>query len=338
VRVLVIGSDHTERIERGVERAFQRAGHRTLLIDDRRLKRNIGLALTQKWVLWSTRRFNPDFIFFSKGLGLTMGTVAKLVRGRPTCLWYQDPQWYRDAKLPEVAHTIEVGRHVDTFFVTGFEGEWRKLGLNAKLLPSAADLGIVPTASDPAFAADVSFIGTGPGMQHAGAGFAPERAEFLAAIAAALGPKVRVRVWGEGWQDWSDRIEWGGRPVFGPEMSRVCSSSAIILGINPSRAEGATFYTSDRLWMMVLGGGFYLGRRTAGLDQLLIDGEHCAWYDDLDQCVERIRYYVDNAAEREKIRAAGEHLVRTRHTFDNRIPYLISGREWSLAADRAGDS
>jgi spore maturation protein CgeB len=86
---------------------------------------------------------------------------------------------------------------------------------------------------------------------------------------------------------------------------------------------------------MVLGGGFYLGRRTAGLDQLLIDGEHCAWYDDLDQCVERIRYYVDNAAEREKIRAAGEHLVRTRHTFDNRIPYLISGREWSLAADRS---
>jgi hypothetical protein len=336
MRVLLIGSHHTERIERGVERAFRRAGHRTLLIDDRRLKRNIGLALTQKWILLAARRFAPDFIFFSKCLGLTLDTVAKLVPGRPNCLWYQDPQWYGDAARPEIAHTIAVGRHVDTFFVTGFEAEWRKLGLNAKLLPSAADIGIVPAAANPAFAADVSFIGTGPGMQHAGAGFAPERAEFLAAVAHAVGSGVRVRVWGEGWEEWRDRIEWGGRPVFGRDMSRVCSSSAIVLGINPSRAEGATFYTSDRLWMMVLGGGFYLGRRTAGLDQLLIDGEHCAWYDDLDECATRIRYYLDRPMEREKVRAAGECLVRAQHTFDNRIRYLVSGREWSRSTVAEG--
>jgi len=337
VRVLLLGSHRTERIERGVERAFRRAGHRALLVDDRRLKRNIGLNLTQRWVLAVARRFDPGFIFFSKGLGLTLETVEALVRGRPTCLWYQDPQWYRDAALPQVEHTIAVGRHVGTFFVTGFEGEWRQFGLNAKLLPSAADAGIRPVAPERAYAADVSFIGTGPGMQHGGGGFAPERAEFLAAVARALKPGVRVRVWGEGWSEWRDRIEWGGRPVFGRDLSRVCSSSAIMLGINPARAEGATYYTSDRLWMMVLGGGFYLGRRSAGLDQLLVDGEHCAWYDDVDECVERIRYYLAHPDERERVRAAGERLVRAQHTFDSRIRYLLSGEEWVAPAMPASE-
>lgn len=336
MRILLLGSHRTERIERGVERAFRRAGHRTLLVDDRRLRRNIGLGLTQRWVLAAAGSFKPDFIFFSKGLGLTLETVETLVRDRPTCLWYQDPQWYRDAALPEVAHTIDVGRHVGTFFVTGFEGEWRALGLNAKLLPSAADGGIRPVPRESAYAGDVSFIGTGPGMQHAGAGFAPERAEFLASVARAAGPGVHVRVWGEGWSEWRDKIDWGGRPVFGRDLSRVCSSSAIMLGINPARAAGATLYTSDRIWMMMLGGGFYLGRRTAGLDQLLIDGKHCAWYDDLDECVGHIQYYLANPEERERVRAAGENLVRTEHTFDSRVPYLLSGQEWAPATPASG--
>ncbi len=328
MRVLVLGSHRTERIERGVERAFRRAGHTTLLIDDRRLRRNIGLALTQKWVLAATRRFRPDFIFFSKALGLTLETVAALVRDRPTVLWYQDPQWYRDEHLPDISHTISVGRHVGTFFVTGFERQWGAMGLNAKLLPSAADRDIKPVPPDSRFGADVAFIGTGPGIRHGGTGFAPERAEFLVTLADAVGSTVRIRVWGGGWQGYQGRLEWGGRPVFGRDLSRVCSSSGVVLGINPARAEGATYYTSDRIWMMILGGGFYLGRRSPGLDQLLEDGQHCAWYDNPQECAARARYYLAHDAERERIRASGEARVRDCHTFDQRVGYLLSGEEW----------
>lgn len=328
MRVLVLGSHRTERIERGVERAFRRAGHRTVLIDDRRLRRNIGLALTQRWVLSTARRFRPDFIFFSKALGLTLDTVAALVRDRPTALWYQDPQWYRDAELPDIAHTIAVGRLVGTFFVTGFEHEWRAMNLNAKLLPSAADRDIRPVHADKRFAADLAFIGTGPGVQHGGSGFAPERAEFLVTVATTVGSGVRVRVWGAGWEGYAGYLEWGGRPVFGRNLSRVCSSSRIVLGINPARAAGATYYTSDRIWMMILGGGFYLGRRSAGLDDLLQDGAHCAWYRDADDCAARVRYYLTHDAERDRIRKAGEDQVRANHTFDQRIRFLLSGDEW----------
>lgn len=328
MRVLLIGSHRTERIERGVERALRRAGHVTRLIDDRRLRRRIGLKLTQRLVLAATRRFRPDFIFFSKSLGLTIDTVAALTDHYPSSLWYQDPQWYRDVHLRHVAHSVSVGRLVDTFFVTGFEDQWRALGLNAKLLPSAADRDICPMPPSAHYAADVSFIGTGPGVSHGGTGFAPERAAFLAELVSLLGPWVRVRVWGDGWDAWCDRIEWGGRSVFGRDLSLVCSSSAIVLGINPARAAGATLYTSDRIWMMMLGGGFYLGRRSPGLDQLLINGEHCAWYDDLPTCLAEIRRYLADPPRREYVRAAGEQLVRERHTFDNRVPFLLSGGDW----------
>src|ERR1044071_7211209 len=47
VRILLIGSDNPWRMENALERAMQRAGHTTLLIDDRRMKRLIGWKLTQ---------------------------------------------------------------------------------------------------------------------------------------------------------------------------------------------------------------------------------------------------------------------------------------------------
>jgi hypothetical protein len=329
VRVLVVGSHRTERIERGVERAFRRAGHTTLLVDDRRVRRTIGLSLTQRWVAAAARRFRPDFVFLSKCLGLTLEAVDWLVRDRPSSLWYQDPQWYADAARPEIAHTIAAGRLAGTFFVTGFEREWQQLGLNAKLLPSAADAGISPVAPSARFAADVSFIGTGPGVHHGGGAFAPERAEFLASVADALRGDARVRVWGSGWEEYRARVDWGGRPVFGRELERVCSSSAIVLGINPARAAGATYYTSDRVWMMILGGGLYLGRHSPGLDRLLVDGEHCGWYSDLDECVAKARYYLAHPDERTRVRRAGEAHVRAHHTFDQRIEYLLSGRGWT---------
>ncbi len=83
MRILLIGSDNPWRMEAAVERAMKRAGHVTLLIDDRRTKRLIGRKLTQHWALLQARRFRPDFIFLSKCLALDPGTVASIVGENP---------------------------------------------------------------------------------------------------------------------------------------------------------------------------------------------------------------------------------------------------------------
>lgn len=81
MRILLIGSDNAWRMEAAVERALRRAGHTTLLIDDRRMKRLIGWRLTQLWAKYQAGRFEPDFVFLSKCLALDPETVSDIIAG-----------------------------------------------------------------------------------------------------------------------------------------------------------------------------------------------------------------------------------------------------------------
>ena len=299
-------------MERGTDRALRRAGHKTLLIDDRRASRVIGRKLTQRWALSQARRFKADFVILSKCLALELDTVRTIIDGRHNSMWYQDPQWYKNTYRPDVAHIVAVGKLSQTCFVSGFDAEWRALGLPAKFLPAAGDRDIMPVPPKRRFHSDVSFIGTG---------YDPSRAQFLLKVAK----KYDVKVGGKGWEKWRKPLNWSGRPVEGKEFAAVCSSSNISLGVNPDRAKGGQAYTSDRTWMVILAGGFYLGHGTPGLTQMLREGDHCAWYKDIDSCLAKIGYYLENSAARERIRREGQVFVREHHTFDQRIHNLLSG-------------
>ena len=320
MRILIVGSYKWWRMESGVGRALRRAGHDTLLIDDRRLKRRLGRSLAQWWVRRAARRFAPDFVFLGKCLGLTHDTVAELVDGRRSALWYLDAFYHNVPDRPDVAHTIAAGRLADVFFVSGFEDAWRAHGLNAEFLPAAADREIVPTAPVPALATDVVFTGTG---------YDADRAEFL----IALSRRFRVRVWGSRWEPWRDRLDWGGRPVEEQEFSAVCSSSAISLGLLPAVGRGATTAASNRMWTTTLAGGFYLGEATPGIDRLLLGDVHCAWFTDFDSCVAQVERYLGRPAERERVRRQGEAFVREYHTFDQRVTHILAGTRWTNPLD-----
>ncbi len=302
-------------MERAVERALVRAGHSTLLLDDRRLKRRVGKRLTQWWVKRRAANFGADFVFLSKCLALNLETVSELIDGRDNAMWYHDPQWHRDLHRPDIAHIAAVGRLSKTFFVTGFADEWKAHGLSAKLLPAAGDSSIEPEPYNPRYAADVTFIGTG---------YDPERANFLLQVAR----RHEVRVWGLGWERWARELNWGGRPVEGDEFEAACSSSKITLGINPARAAGASSYTSDRTWMVLLAGAFLLAPGTPGMKRMLRGGEHCAWYDDIDSCLSQISYFLEHDSERKRIQQAGERFARKFHTYDQRIGNLLEHREF----------
>lgn len=297
---------------RGTQRALKRDGHKTLLIDDARASRLIGRKLAQKWALSQARRFKADFVILSKCLGLDLDTVREIVEGKSNAMWYQEPQWHKSTYRPDIAHIVAVGKLSQTFFVSGFEAEWKALGLRTKFLPAAADRDIRPVPQGKRFHSDVSFIGTGDDTA---------RANFLLKIAK----KYDLKVWGKGWETWRKPLNWSGRSVEGKEFAAVCSSSSISLGIDSVRAKGAGTYTSPRTWMVILAGGFYLGHGTPGLTEMLREGDHCAWYQDIDSCLAKIGYYLKNSASRERIRREGQVFVREHHTFDQRIHNLLSG-------------
>lgn len=304
-------------MEAAVQSAFRRAGHETLLFDDRKCARLVGRRLTQRLALRAARRFAPDFVFLSKCLALDLQTVARIIDKTPNAMWYHDPQWHRDTHRPDIGHITAVGRLSNTFFITGFEPEWRAHGLNARFLPAAGNQDIRPRPARAEFACDLAFIGTG---------YDPSRAEFLLEVSQ----QVPVRVFGPGWEKWSRQLQWNGRPVEGREFADVCSSAPIVLGVNPARAAGATTYASDRMWMTILGGAFYMGQRTEGIERFLTDGEHCAWYDDAAECVQLARHYLAHEDERVRVRNAGEAWVRAHHTYDQRITNLLSGEAYEF--------
>ncbi len=318
MRILIVGSSNPWRMEAATERALRRAGHETLTLDDRRIKRAIGWRMAQHMVRARARHFRPEFVLLSKCLALDLETVRRLIDNTPNAMWYHDPQWYRDTARPDIGRITAVARLARTFFVTGFDSEWRALGTNARFLPAAGDSAITPVVRDPRYASDAAFIGTG---------YDPSRTELLLQLAA----QYDVRVYGPGWQQWSKELKWNGRPIEGIEFARVCSSAAVVLGINPSRAAGGATYTSDRTWMVMLAGAFYLGQGTAGVTQLLQDGKHCAWYTDADNCAAKLARYLGDPEARERIRREGEQFVRKNHTYDQRIDNLLSGEAWTPA-------
>ncbi len=312
-------------MEAAVARALTRAGHRVSLFDDRRTRRRVGHRLTQ----WLARRhaaaFSADFVFLSKCLALDLDTVAAIVAGRENALWYHDPQWYRDVARPEVAHILAVGRLAATFFVTGFDAEWRANGVRAVFLPAAGATEILPVSPDPRYAAPAAFVGSA---------YDPTRESFLREVARRAG--LTIRVWGPGWlragggegRGAEPGLAPTGRTVEGRAFAAVCSSSNVILGALPARAALATTYASDRVWMTILAGGCYLGPRTSGMDRMLLDGVHCAWYADAASCAARLGELLARPDERARLRADGGAFVRAHHTYDARLPFLLSGRAW----------
>lgn len=302
-------------MERSTERALKRAGHTTRLFDDKRSKQLLGSSFVQRRALSIANSFKPDFVLLGKCQALTLDTVSKIISGKPNAMWYHDPPSFRNIKRPDVKHVADVGKMSQTFFVSGFVDEWKKLGLPAKFLPSAADRDLGPRKPESNLGSDVTFIGTG---------YDRTRAAFLGKIAK----RFELKVWGPGWEEWRKELNWTGRSVYGPPFASVCSSSKIVLGINPNIARGATNYTSDRTWMVIQAGGFYLGEGTDGITSLLREGDHCAWYKDLEQCLDRCAYYLGNPAARERVRRQGQHFVAEHHTFDQRINNLLSGEEF----------
>ena len=312
MRILILGSRRRWRIESCFARAFERAGHRTLLLDDRALSRTIGRAATQHWVRFRAARFRPDFVLLSKCLGLELETVHSLVKDRENAMWYSDAQWFTHVDTrADIGHIAAVARQAARLWLPAFVDEWRALGYDARYLPFAGDRDILPAPRDASLAADVAFLGTG---------YDPERARFLVALAKHL----RLRVWGLGWEKWRDQIDWAGHPVEGRAFAAVCSSAALTLGITAAAARGTPFYT-DRMFIAMLAGGCYLGEGGRDAEHMLAGGEHCIWYDSLDDCIARAKHYLGAAAERERVRAAGQRFVRERHTYDQRVPHFLSG-------------
>jgi len=106
----------------------------------------------------------------------------------------------------------------------------------------------------------------------------------------------------------------------GPDLNRAYSASKVAVGDTLCPGYTYPWYTSDRLFEAPGRGGFQLFPRITGVDQWFTDGENIRFFDygDLDGLKALIDHYLENSAERERIRLAGHRHVKQHHTYRHR--------------------
>ena len=85
----------------------------------------------------------------------------------------------------------------------------------------------------------------------------------------------------------------------------------------------ADMYTSNRLFIVLGNGGFYLCNRFKNMEEMWGIGKHLDVFDNKEEAVEKIKYYQSHPKEREEIRKCGFEYVQKYHNYTIRLQNLL---------------
>ena len=113
-----------------------------------------------------------------------------------------------------------------------------------------------------------------------------------------------------------------GPRIWGRPLSDICQSSAIMIGTN--YRNDVAGYWSDRSYVVMGAGGFYLGQHVRGLDRTFTEGVHCGFFYGMDDMETKVDYWLKHPVEREACRLRGHALVQGKHTYPHRVGQLLA--------------
>jgi len=167
----------------------------------------------------------------------------------------------------------------------------------------------VPSAPDQ-FRSDVAFIGS------------PSRGNGRLDLLDMIDKEFNLKIWGPNWGEDGRRFRaLFEQHVFPQQYARICRGARIILGCDAAQDLALCF--SNRVWLTLGCGGFYLTNNVPELETLFENHRHLVWYNSPEECLELIRYYLPREEERRRIAQAGLELVRSRHTYVHRAHELM---------------
>jgi len=126
---------------------------------------------------------------------------------------------------------------------------------------------------------------------------------------------IEVRCFGYGWPD---------GPIATEEIPRIIHESVISLNFsnNFERFKGRN-QIKARTFEVPGAGGFLLTEAAPGLETWYAIGKEIAVFDDTENLVRQIRYFLSNPTERDRIAQAGFERTRREHTYDARLRELV---------------
>jgi spore maturation protein CgeB len=145
------------------------------------------------------------------------------------------------------------------------------------------------------------------------------RIPFLKKIADAFGDKFHI--WTQSFSSLPSELRKNFRgAVFNIDYYYVLSKSKIVLNHHGSILPWAH---NLRLFETTGVGSFLLTDNLPGIDELFEVGKEVETYDSIDECIDKIKYYLLNEEEREKVAKAGQIRTLKDHTYEKRIEKLF---------------
>lgn len=324
-------------------RAFRRAGHSVLVVPPesfmprwetkwlkaaRRLAYPAILAEYNCAVVNAARSFEPDLFFVFKGDSISVDTVAAArARGAVAINYYPDTGFDGYAAQAISAYDwvfTTKPAHID-FLRQRFEYT------KATFVPHAFDPEVhhpqsLNAGDQSRYGCDVVFIGN----------ISKKKAAVLGHLMQALQDK-RFKIWGsEGWRNTSGLLHkaYQGTPVWGAEYAKAINGARINLGLlyeGSSEAPAGDVITA-RTFEVPASGGFMLHERTDEAMRYFEEGRECAYFNDQDDLVDKIRYYLSHDYERRAIAEAGRRRALTSgYSYDDRVKSILA-KYWELRA------
>ncbi len=313
MKVLIIGPAHKRnRTEHYIARGFSAAGHR--------VRHFSGSGLT--WLPGGTadrmlerivRSWQPEYVLSTRARGVRPETLARICRGRSSAMWYFDAP-------PEIPDDVlDKACAMGTLFLTnrGHAEYYRSRGVKRVLfLPQACDDAYHryrPLHGGTRY--QLSFVGK--------AGSEQSRQQFL----DMAGQHLDVHVWGEA-NDPSAGYHLHRKPVYNHRLASVIGASHAVLGANSfASMDTVEAYASNRVWLTLGCGGFYVGHRNPGIEDV-VPHQYAQYYANVEELVEKVLYYECHADKREAIRTDGCRWAHAFHTYRHRVANLVAFREF----------
>lgn len=290
----------------------------------RRLLRPVRVNQLQRDVLRSFDEFKPHCLFVFKGNWVRPETLAACrARNVVAINYYPDVSFLSHGSY--IPHSLPLYDRV--FNTKSYGVADMKAQLPVKEVCFLAP-GYDPelhrpvelTADERAvYGCDVAFIGT----------WSPKKETLLAALRDQL-PEIDLKVWGCQWEKCASPNLLGsimGRGVTGEEYTRAIAGASICLGLLSEAGQGASSgdLITARTFQIPACGAFMLHERNDEALGYFAEDREAAFFNNPEECAEKVRHYLGNAGDREQVAAAGlQRSLRDGYAIDERMRVIES--------------
>jgi hypothetical protein len=260
-------------------------------------------------------KHKPDFVFLSRHSWFT--SFAEKHRGEvPIAGWNVDVRYYPEEEWGGIHPLIKACSH--WFTIAGGNVMWYRKNLNPNThwlsegidpefhrAPTTSEITKIKSTytADMFSSCDVSFAGS-PDPRHVGP---PNRMDLLRSVHK----RYKLKLWGN----------IPGNYLVNFDHSIMAALSPINLG--HSGWPLVTLSQSARDYRVLGAGGFLLTNYVRGYEEWLVPGQHLDVYENIDDCISKIKWYLDNPTERLRISRAGAKEAHARHKFEDRIKAVL---------------